>query len=454
MYKKSKIVLFAGEDESAQIGEILRPLYEIKSAREAGDFERILSGGGYFLAIVGEGSGFSALKALEIINNNGVPALVMAFFHRPDPKRDAELIDKGIEACLQFPIEPSYLRSLVERARKRTGREERIRTLTDQLRALYLSILGYDCPGMESVERIVNELAQNDEPFLLIGEKGAGKELLARAIHLAGRRALSPFEVVNARHVVDKSTIMKKLFGAPDCDGALDKATRGALLIHGIGEVPVDVQERLVDVINDRRRDVRLIFTTRLDLHGAVLREEFSSRLWEILEANMVHVAPLRERPQAIITLAQRLIERYAERLLSPVRFLHESAKQALLSHSWDGNLLEMERVIVAGISRASGPLLVAEDLLELNPSRESPCVDELSFEEIMLYKLKPLVNTLDDLEDTEFYDMVMSKVERPLLKLVLDKMDGNQVRTAKVLGIHRNTLRNKIAKLNLAPKK
>lgn len=454
MRDREKIALFAPINESAQVAEILRPLYEVKRAKKADEFEKILLEGGYFLAIVDESGGFSSLNALKIIKRNRFPALVMALFYRGEPKREAELIEKGIEVCLHLPLEPVYLRSVVERLRQKAKREERICTLTDQLRALYLSILGYDCPGMESVEKIVNELTGNDEPFLLVGEKGAGKELLARAIHLAGERAIAPFEVVNARHAEDKNAIFKEIFGEPGKAGALERARGGALLIHGVGETPRKVQEWLIEAMNDGKVNVRLIFTTRLDLHGAVLRGEFSEKLWEILEANTVYVPALRERPQAILTLAQRLIERYAERLLSPARSLGDSAKKVLLTHSWDGNLLELERVIVAGISRASGHLLVAEDLLELNPAHESPSVDELSLEEIMLYKLKPLVNTLDDLADTEFYDMVMSRIERPLLKLVLDKMQGNQIRAAKALGIHRNTLRKKISKLNLAPKR
>lgn len=432
----------------------LQDHYITEAVKTAEDARKAIYGGGYFLAFIGDGvEKFGPADALDAVKKSGVQTRIIAVFAGPDPLREAGLLDLGAEATLTFPFPPRLARAYTGRAKENVDHQIRVSRLLGRLSALYLIIMGFDCPGMGDTGAI-ETVAKNDEPFLLIGERGAGKELLARAIHFAGRRALRPFEVVNARRIPPVE-LGGALFGAGEELGAVERAGGGSLLIHGIGEVPLSLQKRLLEIINPDviGADARLMFTTRIDLHGAALRGEFSPALWAALEANSFNVPSLRERPQAIPILAKRLLDQYCERLGSPARDIHSSARDLLASHSWPGNLLELEKIIALGAARASGPLLVAEDLIEIQPRRDSISMDQLSLEDVVAHKLRPLVSTVDALTDANLYELVISRVERPLLSLVLEKVGGNQIKAAHALGLHRNTLRKKLTKLGIIPK-
>lgn len=453
--KNRKLQVLIAESEPEVRQAILGAIeghYSARVVNTAEDARAALYAGGYFLAFIGERvEGLSAGEALQFVREKNLPVCVIAVFTRQNPTRDAELIEQGAVAVVTYPFHPKLLRALAGQAMQNVIGRLQVSSMLNRLRMLYLTILGFDCPGMGNTEA-VSAMAETDVPIILIGERGTGKELLARAIHLAGRRAMGPFEVVNARRVSGEEQ-GNTLFGDEDNPGAIEKAKGGALLIHGVGEIPMPMQERLLGIINDERSNVRFMFTTRIDLHGAALRGEFSPDLWVMLDANSFNVPALRERPEAIPILARRLLDQYCERLSSPARNLHSTARDLLVSHSWPGNLLELEKVIILGAARASGPLLVADDLLEIQPLRDSALLDQLSLEEILAHKLRPLVSTVDEIIEADLHDLVVSRVEKPLLRMVMEKVGGNQIKAARALGLHRNTLRKKLQQLGIKPK-
>jgi DNA-binding NtrC family response regulator len=161
----------------------------------------------------------------------------------------------------------------------------------------------------------------------------------------------------------------------------------------------------------------------------------------------------LRDRPEAIRKIAHRMIARYAEMMGSPVRSVHPSAMFLLKNYQWPGNFEELERTIALAVSRAAGSILLPDDLPFSTKTRSGEGIENLSLEEAISIKLSPLVDTIEDLPEGELYKLVLSKLERPLFKLVLDKLSGNKVKAANVLGLHRNTLRKKLKELGLSSK-
>jgi len=144
---------------------------------------------------------------------------------------------------------------------------------------------------------------------------------------------------------------------------------------------------------------------------------------------------------------------RYAERSGSPVKTIHPSAMRLLEKYRWPGNISELERTVTLAVSRATGTLLLPDDLPFAFPSKITGAVDEMSLEEAIAARLAPLVETIGELPEGELYRLILAKMERPLFLLVLDRLNGNQVKAAKALGIHRNTLRKKLRELGISPK-
>ena len=313
---------------------------------------------------------------------------------------------------------------------------------------------GYSDPGMDGVRAWVSSAAENDAPLTIVGEGGLRKPLLGKIIHLMSDRSTRPFAVVSARGAACDE-IGKTLFGDLSQPGAIEKVKGGTILIRAAGELPLAAQENILAMIRRDRGNhaARFMFTTRLDLHGSSLRGEFDSDLHATLESQSIQVPPLRERPGAAAFMAERLLEQYGPLLESPARNLYRSARELLDAQQWPGNLAQLEKIIVCAATRASGPMLTADDMAELAESARPESIDHLSLEEIIVHKLRPLVDTLDELADADLHELVISRVERPLIKLVMEKMGHNQIKAAKALGIHRNTLRKKLYELGIKTK-
>jgi sigma-54 dependent transcriptional regulator len=236
-------------------------------------------------------------------------------------------------------------------------------------------------PASKQLLQHLERIAPSDASVLIVGESGTGKELLARHVHeRSGRRG--PFVAVNCG-ALTPALAESELFGheAGSFTGAtrqrigwFEAADGGTLLLDEIGELPADLQVKILRVLQERevtrvgsRRahpvNVRLIAATHVDLAEAVSDGRFRADLYFRLNVARIAVAPLRERRADIVPLAEHFVSMHGARLRDNVPALAPETKEALLSHDWPGNIRELENVIQSALIAGTGTTLRPEDL-------------------------------------------------------------------------------------------
>ncbi len=319
--------------------------------------------------------------------------------------------------------------------------------------------------AMQTVFRTLARTARSTVPVLMLGEAGTGKEMVARVLHHTGQRSGAPF-VVFRPAAVPPEDVDALLFGPADDGGgvgpgAMQQAEGGTLLIDEITRLTIDQQVRLMLLLKGRLRDrregepeppdVRLVASSRFDLAARVQDGTMSSDFYWFVGAVTVRIPPLRERREDILPLARWFIAQIARSTGAEEKVLAPEALRWLREHAWPGNVRELESVLVRGMSLASGMVIGPDDLA--GPSRRlDDGIDgapQESFEDLLLNRLRPVVRAFAPRPDgSDLYHLVVETTEKALITLALERTRGNQLATARLLGINRNTLRRKIRDL------
>ena len=240
--------------------------------------------------------------------------------------------------------------------------------------------------------------------------------------------------------------------------GRFREASGGTLFLDEIGDMPIELQAKLLRVLQNGEVssvggrdvvhvDVRIIAATHRDLAEEVSRGSFREDLLYRLRVVPIHMPPLRERGEDIGLLARHFVTRYAGELSEGPTDLAEATIARLTEHDWPGNVRELENAIKRALVLHTGGVLTPDDFDFLLASRPSGEGEAPSLEEQVVLEVQA---ALEEDEPQEIYRSVLERVERPLLRAVLSKTDGNQIRAAALLGINRNTLRKKIGELEI----
>jgi len=202
--------------------------------------------------------------------------------------------------------------------------------------------------------------------------------------------------------------------------------------------------------------DVRVVAATNQELQERVRSREFREDLYYRLNVVPINLAPLRERSEDIPALVEYFLERACAELEIPTKQCAPEAMELLSNYSWPGNVRELENTIKRGVILSSDPYLTTADFASLTNRQETihAIPQEQSLESLVEMKLRNSMNGIEKLDKGDIYDRVLEQVERPLIRYVLEKTRGNQVRAADILGINRNTLRKKISELGVSIKK
>ncbi len=319
-------------------------------------------------------------------------------------------------------------------------------------------------PAMQEVYRTVARLVGADLTVLVTGESGAGKELVARALHDLGRRRDGRFVAINLA-ATPRERVEAELFGKPDETGKLVEADGGTLFLDEVGDMPLDAQTRLLRVIDGsekainprtgRPADARIIAATNRDLRGLIQHGLFREDLFFRLNVAPVRLPPLRERTEDIPELARAFLLR-AHREGLPAKTIDQGAIDRLKAHPWPGNVRELENLIRRMCA------LYAEDVIaariverELREETSSAGQGEgpISLSTLVERHLAAdFASQPDGVPPRGLYDRVLQEVEAPLIRLTLAATRGNQIRAAEILGLNRNTLRKKIHDLGIQP--
>ncbi len=361
-------------------------------------------------------------------------------------------IDSAVEAtrmgALDYVTKPfrlEELRTRLERAAQAVELQQENRLLREQLRTRpgFGSLIGMSAK-MERVYKLIEKVSQHEYPVLVLGESGTGKELVARSIHFSGPRKDRPFVPVDCSALVP-TLIESELFGYVKGaftgalhakQGLLEAANGGTLFLDEIGDMPVDLQAKLLRVLQERevkpvgateRRaiDVRIIAATNRDLETAIRSGNFRQDLYFRLNVVQIKLPPLRERKSDIPLLVTYLLEKFSG-VQGPVRTISDDAMRRLMAYDWPGNVRELENAIERAVALSSGIILHVADLpsnLQYPSSERAPQKDEL---------------------------LPLDELERRAILRTLRETGGDKLAAARMLGIGKTTLYRKLKQYRL----
>jgi two-component system nitrogen regulation response regulator GlnG len=303
---------------------------------------------------------------------------------------------------------------------------------------------------------------------------GTGKEMVARALHFYSDRAKRPFIFINCA-AISRELLESELFGhekgaftgaVEAKKGKFELAHSGTILLDEIGDMEIALQAKILRVLQNNefyrvggkeplRVDVRVIAATNQNLPELMEQKRFREDLYHRLNVINIHLPPLRERVEDIPLLANFFLKKFSGDLTRGQVFLSPQVDLVFKSYQWPGNIRELENVIKRGMVLASnGPMLVEH--LPLSLQADSPTAESADI--AWDAEMNPLVkNFLKDHFDSgkgQLHDLLIETAEKHLFEQLLELNRGNQVATAKDLGINRNTLKRKIDAMNIEPKK
>ena len=312
--------------------------------------------------------------------------------------------------------------------------------------------------GLKPTFELVQKVARTDTTALVRGETGVGKELIARAIHAGSSRRAGPFVVVDCG-AISPGVFESALFGhergaftgaVKSQPGAFRSADGGTIFLDEIGELPIDLQPKLLRVLQERvvtpvgsdtpvAVDVRVVAGTNRNLNAEVDAGNFRQDLLYRLQVVEIEVPPLRERPDDIPVLAETFLEDIAHRTGRPQKRLADDALAALLDHTWPGNVRELEHTLEAAIVYAEGEVIRPSDLPifeQVFRRRGERAISEHGTGNTSTSR-GGLRETLEDLE-------------RKRLIEALHEHGGNRTRTAKALGMSRGALLRRMKRYDI----
>ncbi len=312
-------------------------------------------------------------------------------------------------------------------------------------------------PASIAFQSVLDRLAPTDATVLIVGETGTGKEVVARYLHHHSARRGQPFLAVNCGALTE-SLAESELFGhekgaftgaAERHQGWFEAAEGGTLLLDEIGELSLPLQVKLLRVLQERevtrvgsRRpvkvNVRVIAATHVDLAQAIRERRFREDLYYRLNVAAVTLPPLRQRREDIPLLADHFLKVYATRLGRPQLRLAEDSVATLMDYPWPGNIRELENTLHNAVllSRES---VITPQQLRLNPVALDPQpASELALDRFLRQQLS--------VDSGQIYQRVLDSLVRNAFEL----SDGNQLQTAAMLGVSRNTLRTHLGHLGL----
>ena len=267
-----------------------------------------------------------------------------------------------------------------EDARPRTDLESTLHTdLTEKTVSSgtgFEEIIGRSL-GLRRVLQMVETVAWADSTVLLLGETGTGKELIARAIHSHSPCKARPFVKLNCA-AIPTGLLESELFGHERGSftgaiaqkiGRIEMAHQGSLFLDEIGDIPLELQPKLLRVLQEReferlgstrtqKVDVRIVAATHRDLEGMILEKQFRSDLYYRVNVFPIQVPPLRERPEDIPLLVQHFVQQAARRLCKTIDTIPSETVDALIRYRWPGNIRELENVIERAVILSPGPVL------------------------------------------------------------------------------------------------
>ncbi len=330
-------------------------------------------------------------------------------------------------------------------------------------------ILG-EAPAMQEVFRAIGRLSRSSVTVLLTGESGSGKELVARALHRHSPRAAGPFVALNMA-AIPHDLMESDLFGhekgaftgaQQTRRGRFEQADGGTLFLDEIGDMPADLQTRLLRVLADgefyrvgahtaMKVDVRIIAATHQDLEQRVAEGRFREDLYHRLNVIHIQLPPLRERREDIPALARRFLADAARELNVDPKALDPAVERELMQMEWPGNVRQLENTCRWLTVMASGQEVVPEDLpADLRRASSTSSAEKATVDGDWEAALSRWAERALDGGEDHLLDDALPRFERTLIRAALSRSGGHRQEAARLLGWGRNTLTRKIKELGM----
>ncbi len=425
--------------------------YVVDTAANGTEAIELFDQGGHHLAIcdlqLPDMEGLEVMRHMKDARPTTEVIVVTAFGSIP---KAVEATKAGAFSFIQKPFDFEEIQPLVEKALERRELVAETTNMRRQLstRAEYFNIIGAS-KAMQTIYETIESVAKSDANVLIVGESGTGKELIANAIHYNSLRCKKPFIKVNCA-ALPKELIESELFGHTkgaftgahaDKEGLVQHAAGGSLMLDEIAEMPVELQPKLLRVLQERSYrkigsektfavDFRLISSTNRPPADAIREGLLRDDLFYRISTITIHVPPLRERNEDIQLLTEHFLRMYAEKYDRSIVGVSQAAYQRLFSHLWPGNVRELQNVIERAVLLAKSNRIEPIDLPFDNGSLPEGSIAGSEWE-------VPPNMTLED-------------IERLVIERTLQRTGGNKQAAANLLGIYRPRLYSKIRKYNI----
>ncbi len=466
--------------------------YEVTIAETGAQGVGCFEGADFALALTDyqlpDGDGISVVERIKAIAPDTEVIMITGY---SSVATAVEAIKAGAYYFVEKPIDYDELLMLVEKALERRAQASEIKHLRSKLtsRTSYHDLIGAS-KAMQDLYEIIENVAQSDANILIIGESGTGKELVANAIHYNSLRAKQPFMKVNCA-ALPKELIEAELFGhtkgaftgaSADKMGLIGRAAGGSLLLDEIGEMPLELQPKLLRVLQERvyyrlgsekayEADFRLISATNREPQEAIRNGQLREDLYYRINTIEIQVPPLRERPEDIQHLAEHFLRRYAEKYSRPVSAISQRAYELMFGYSWPGNVRELQNVMERMVLLSKGDAIGDADLpfgktpsavvsaspapsvvktaasveTAAAPTNPLPEQKDMSLEELC----KLIVEKLPEPQPGSSLPDLFKQLEGLLAVAAMERTRGNKQAAANLLGIYRPRLYSMLKKYN-----
>jgi len=435
--------------------------------------------------------GADGLEILRNIRKQRPRQMVVMMTAHGTAETAIEAMNRGAYDYLMKPFDADVLNTVVAKALDNARINKRVSTgdnlpekktggPTDKFSDRIIGKSG----AMQEVYKKIGQVASREVPVLIRGESGTGKELVARALWQHSKRADKPFLAVNCA-AIPENLLEGELFGhergsftGADARklGKFEQADEGTLFLDEVGDMSVQTQAKILRVLQNNtfervggtetiKVDVRIVAATHQNLEKLIKDGKFREDLYYRLRVMEIMLPPLRERREDIPEIVRYLVSRHREALASEASSLSSKAHEALLAYSWPGNIRQLENVIRRAMVLCNGSI-INTDNLEFGPDRGER-LERQPLAPVLTNGPAPAAPSALTLPSANGDDMdrlverllssgktaLIEDMERLLIGRALEKLNGNQLQTAKLLGITRNTLRSRIEKYGLRPK-
>jgi DNA-binding NtrC family response regulator len=474
MDKKSVLVVDDDPQIITALGECLNNFnYDMKVATNGA--EALLKAADPELSLVMLDVNLPDASGLELLNkikekNANLPVIIMTGFVSTEAAIEA--MKQGAYEFVTKPFNLDKISTLVNRVMKKSTHLRGLETFSKEPGIIPGDIIGRSSEMVE-IAKIIGQVAATDASVLIMGESGTGKELVARSIYKNSLRKDKPFLSVNCA-ALPETLLESELFGHEKGSftgaytrklGKFEVCSGGTILLDEIADMSPLTQSKVLRVLQEQefervggtdtiKVDVRMIAATNKSLVNLIKEGKFRVDLFYRLKVVSVYLPPLRERRSDLPLLIDHFIQIYSRETGKAITNISKPALDGLLKYSWPGNVRELENNIHTAVVMAKADMLLPEDFPVLSEHRETVRIDleqiEADYAKMFSEVLTPNFEKIMSISGSHVYHHLQSGFEKALISAVLRFTSSNQVKASELLGISRNTLRDRISKYGL----